>query len=72
MHLSTGFTASLAGIGLGLALADQQDAFLSTLPPGFSSPSYAFLKDNLAVIPGEWERGSLGMYTTHILIEGTG
>ncbi|KAJ5945623.1 hypothetical protein N7454_002462 [Penicillium verhagenii] len=33
--------------------------YLSNIPPGFEHVSASFVKDNLAVIPGEWEAGGI-------------
>ncbi|KAJ6033710.1 hypothetical protein N7444_011481 [Penicillium canescens] len=36
-----------------------EDDFLSALPVGFEKVSLSYVKDNLAVIPGEWEAGDI-------------
>ena len=41
---------------------DASWTLLKALPPGFESVSAAFIRDNLAVIPGEWETGDLSKY----------
>lgn len=40
------------------ALASE-DGFLHAIPAGFEQVSVSFVKDNLAVIPGEWEAGGI-------------
>jgi gluconolactonase len=44
------------------ALASE-DSFLSALPAGFEKVSLSYVKDNLAVIPGEWEAGDISQFT---------
>lgn len=38
-------------------------SFLSALPAGFEKVSLSYVKDNLAVIPGEWEAGDISQFT---------
>ena len=43
-----------------------QDAFLNKVPPAFEHLSVSFIKDNLAVIPGEWDAGDISKYLLSI------
>lgn len=51
------------------ALASE-DGFLNAIPAGFEQVSISFVKDNLAVIPGEWEAGGISQFalTQNLLI----
>lgn len=39
-----------------------EDAFLNEIPQAFANLSISFIKDNLAVIPGEWDAGDISEY----------
>lgn len=36
-----------------------EDAYLNKVPSAFEHLSVSYIKDNLAVIPGEWEAGGI-------------
>lgn len=44
------------------ALASE-DTFLNNVPAAFEHVSISFVKDNLAVIPGQWESGGISEFT---------
>lgn len=39
-----------------------EDAFLNKIPSAFEHLSVSFVRDNLAVIPGDWDSGDLSEY----------
>lgn len=41
-----------------------EGAFLNKVPPAFEHLSASFVKDNLAVIPGEWDAGDISEYSS--------
>lgn len=41
-----------------------EGSFLNTIPPGYESVSVSFIRDNLAVIPGEWEAGGISKFVS--------
>lgn len=40
-----------------------ENPFLNALPVGFEHLSISFVRDNLAVIPGDWEAGDISQNT---------
>jgi gluconolactonase len=38
---------------------DYEALFLNNVPPGFVNVSCLFVKENLAVIPGDWKAGDI-------------
>lgn len=40
-----------------------EDVFLNEVPPAFEHLSVSFIKDNFAVIPGEWDAGDISEYS---------
>lgn len=45
-----------------------QDAILNVVPPAFEHLSISFVKDHLAIIPGEWESGGISQCAMKLLI----
>lgn len=45
------------------------NSYINALPPGFEQLSVSYVRNNLAVIPGDWEAGSISQNTSLILAE---
>lgn len=77
MNFSTSFLSAIWGASglsgldfLGSSQAPLQHvvtpasegSFLNKVPPGFENVSVSFVRDHLAVIPGEWEAGGISNF----------
>lgn len=57
-----GLNQQQASLDVNTNILPSDNGFLNNVPPTFEDVSITFVKDNLAVIPGEWEVGGISRF----------
>lgn len=57
-----GLNQQPASLDVNTNIIPSDNKFLKNIPPAFEDVSISFLRDNLAVVPGEWEAGGISKF----------
>jgi gluconolactonase len=61
-----GLSQQPASLYTNTNILPSDNEFLNNIPPTFENVSVSFVKDNLAVIPGEWEASGISKFVFYL------